>query len=98
MFRGRRRFVVLDYPGGLNLEGVREKRPRDVVYYSVSALEKKTLRVVRRGTKRDVAKSREMLEDRCPPWTRIEWGADGQPNYIHDLDRVERRPKPRATQ
>jgi len=53
--------------------------------YSVGAIEKKTLRVVRRGTKRDVTRSRKLLEDRRMPWTRIEWGDDGQPNYIHDV-------------
>jgi hypothetical protein len=87
MFRGRRRFVVLDYLGGLNLEGVQERKKRrgHVVYYSVSAVEKRTLRVVRRGTKRDAARARKLLEDRCMPWTRIEWDDGGQPNYIHDV-------------
>jgi hypothetical protein len=102
MFRGRRRFVVLDYPGGLNFERVQERKKKPwftslsnghgsrhqnrVVYYSVSAAEKKSLRVVRRGTKRDVSWARKLLEDRCMPWTRIQWGSDGQPNYIHDLN------------
>jgi len=82
MFRGRRRFVLLDHPGGLNLEALRGKG--HVAYYSVGAPEKAKVRVLRRAAKRDVTRARRLMKGRCPPWTSIQWGADGQPHYIHD--------------
>lgn len=84
MFRGRRRFVLLDRPGGINLEALRGKG--HVAYYSVGAPEKANVRVLRRATKRDVTRARRLMSLQCPPWTRIQWGDDGQPHYIHDLD------------
>jgi hypothetical protein len=84
LFRGRRRFVVLERPGGLSLERLRKIGPH-VVYYSVSNAEKKTIRVVRRGTVRDATRARKLIEDRCLPWTHVRWNADGQPAYMHDV-------------
>lgn len=83
-FRGRRRFVVLIRPGGLWLERVRAGRFEGPAYYSASAKEKAGLRVMRHGTHRDVRHARRLVEQSCPPWTRVAWGDDGQPTYIHD--------------
>jgi len=55
MFRGRRRFVVLNKPGMLWLELLRQSRfAGSCACYSVGAPEKAKLRVLRRGTRRDV--------------------------------------------
>jgi len=84
MFRGRRRFVVLNKPGGLWLERVRDSRFAGLAaYYSVGDAEKKKLRVLRRGTRRDVLRARRLLESGCTPWTRVKWGKDGRPTYVH---------------
>lgn len=94
MFRGRRRFVLLNRPG-LVLEALRGRKG-SVAYYSVGASEKAKIAVLRRGTKRDVARARRMMKARCAPWTSIRWGADGQPHYIHDLTHPTFRQKKRA--
>lgn len=91
-FRGSRRFVVLNRPGGLWLDRVYRSRFAGPAYYSVSAKEKAALRVTRRGTRRDVLRARKLVEASCPPWTRVEWSADGQPTYVHDASLFPKRP------
>jgi len=86
-FRGRRRFVVAARPGSLLLQRVRENRfPSPVVYYSVSGAELAATCVVQRGSAPQVARARKLLEDRSPPWYRIDWTND-QPRYVFDPDK-----------
>lgn len=94
MFRGRRRFVVFNKPGMLWLERVRASNfVGNVAHYSVGDVEKKTIRVLRRGTRRDVLRARKLLEGGCTPWTRVEWGKDGRPTYVYDAKRFPKTPK-----
>ena len=87
MFRGRRRFVVANRRS-LVLERVIGDKP--VAYYSVSQIEKATLRVVLEATPADVERARKLLESTCPAWTRIEWDSAGQPHYIHNEKKFPR--------
>lgn len=85
MFRGRRRFVIRVRPAGLLLERVRENRyPSRCVFYSVSAHERATIRVVDPSTESARRRARKLLESSCPPWTTIQWNGD-TPTYVHDV-------------
>lgn len=90
MFRGRRRFVIGVRSSGLVLKRVRPSRcrfPTSCVFYSVSAREKTSTRVVTRSTMRARAKARRLLETSMPPWTTIVWDGD-EPTYVHGTARL----------
>lgn len=91
LFRGRRRFVIMVRPSGLWLERIQQSRLNGPVYYSVSEREKAEIGVTRRGREADVARARRIVEKHCSAWTRVEWGADGQPIYHHDETKFPKR-------
>jgi hypothetical protein len=91
LFRGRRRFVVLVKSNGLWLERVQRSRFNGPVFYSVSAEEKATIGVMHRASAGDIGRARRMVEKHCAAWTRVEWDADGQPIYHHDMTKFPRR-------
>lgn len=83
LFRGRRRFVVLEHPGGVVLKRVRPGRRNDCAFYSVGPAEKIASRVIKRSTPSARSRAKRLLEARCMPWTTIVWNGD-TPTYRHD--------------